>query len=174
MITRNCNNCQEPYEADPRYIKRGQGLFCSRSCSSSFNATKRFEEQTKPNVFCAFCTEPFYLNPSKQKNSKSGLFFCSREHKDSAQRLGGIEEIMPNHYGTSNIPSYRKRAFRELPNECAVCKWSEYPEVLEVNHKDLNRSNEAIENLEILCPTHHQVFHYLDGSGRWANRRQDD
>lgn len=75
---------------------------------------------------------------------------------------------MPPHYGTGSSLDYRKLAFESLPNQCAVCGWSDYLEVLEVNHKDLNRNNNSIENLEILCPTHHQVFHYLDGSGRWS------
>lgn len=167
IVTRACNNCQEDYRAESRYLKRGQGLFCSQSCSSKFF---RAEEVSKklPNVTCSFCNNNFYKAPSKIKQSKSGLFFCSRSHKDAAQRLGGIEEIMPNHYGTGKIPEYRKKSFANLPNECAVCGWNEHPQVLEVNHKNLNRSDNSLENLELLCPTHHQVFHYLTKTGRYA------
>jgi hypothetical protein len=171
MITRNCDECQRPYEAEPRYLNRGQGLFCSKECSANFNGRKRVIVKI-PNTTCAYCEIKFYLSPSKLKISKSGLHFCCRAHKDQAQRIGGIEAIMPPHYGTSNspVPPYRDKAFRELPNYCAVCGWNDYLSVLEVNHKDLDRSNNDISNLEILCPTHHQVFHYLDGSGKWSKK----
>lgn len=78
---------------------------------------------------------------------------------------------MPPHYGTGGgRNSYRKLAFDNLPNECAVCGWNQYSEVLEVNHIDVDRTNNTLNNLEILCPTHHQVFHYLDGSGKWTKK----
>jgi hypothetical protein len=132
MIARPCDYCQVEYQAEPRYLKRGQGKYCSRTCSSAGNQQSR--PKPTPNVVCAFCGVEFYLNNSKQKGSKSGLFFCSRAHKDTAQRIGGIEDIMPTHYGTGNGSyDYRKRAFDTYPHECAVCGWKEYPEVLEVN-----------------------------------------
>jgi hypothetical protein len=168
IVSRPCDFCQADYQAESRYLSRGQGRFCSRSCS----AKGRNRVKPEPNVECALCRTWFHLTESKKKGSKSGLFFCSREHKDQAQRIGGIEAIMPPHYGTGNGSyDYRKRAFDNLPNECKVCGWNDYPEVLEVNHKDVNRSNNNLSNLEILCPTHHQVFHFLDGSGRWAHKR---
>ncbi len=171
MIARLCDICQTEYQAEPRYLKRGQGKTCSKQCGIKLSAALRTKNQA-PNVVCALCGEGFYLSASKIRASKSGLFFCTRAHKDEAQKIGGIEAIMPPHYGTGNgLYDYRKRAFNNLPNECAVCGWNEYPDVLEVNHKDVNRSNNDLSNLEILCPTHHQVFHYLDGSGRWASRR---
>ncbi len=168
IVIRQCKYCGAKYNAEQRYLDRGQGLFCSISCSSSYH--QAIKPKPEPNVFCALCQTPFYLNNSKQKNSRSGLFFCTRDHKDLAQRIGGIEAIMPPHYSDGMFINYRKLAFESLPNECAVCGWDECLEVLEVNHKDLNRSNNNVENLEILCPTHHQVFHFLDKSGRWASR----
>jgi 5-methylcytosine-specific restriction endonuclease McrA len=104
-------------------------------------------------------------------NSKSGLFFCCRKHKDEAQRLGGIKEIQPSHYGTaSSISSYRERALRELPNECKNCGYKTYPEILEVNHIDCDRSNNDITNLEILCPTCHSEYHFTTRTGCWSKR----
>lgn len=41
-MRRNCDNCGEPYNADPRNLKRGWGLCCSKSCA----AQKR--EKSKP------------------------------------------------------------------------------------------------------------------------------
>lgn len=40
----------------------------------------------KANVFCSYCNIKFYKSLSKQKKSKSGLFFCSKEHMGIASR----------------------------------------------------------------------------------------
>lgn len=79
---------------------------------------------------------------------------------------------MPPHYGTStgSCPEYRKKAFALLPNECKMCGWDKYPNVLEVNHIDCNRNNNDIQNLEILCPTCHAVYHFTTKTGKWRER----
>lgn len=164
MIPRICIGCQVEFLADKREVRRGNAKYCTLSCSSK----NRPRPIKKPNVFCSHCNIEFYMSESKKRNSKSGLFFCCREHKDISQRLGGIKEIMPPHYGSAGVPSYREKAFELLKNECNVCGYNKHLEVLEVNHIDKNRSNNDISNLEILCPTHHQEFHFLDRSGRWA------
>lgn len=41
-MKRNCDNCGNEYNADPKNLKRGWGLCCSKSCAAS----KR--EKTKP------------------------------------------------------------------------------------------------------------------------------
>lgn len=163
-VARNCDNCNSVYEAESRYLKRNQGKFCSRSCSAKYNAKHR--KQPKQNTVCAWCDESFYRSKSSLQNSKSGLYFCSREHKDLAQRIDGLAGFQPDHYGTT-ATKYRDTALRLLPNECRVCGYDQYIEVLEVNHIDCNRSNNSIENLEILCPTHHTEFHYLSKTGAW-------
>ncbi|MEK6860574.1 MAG: HNH endonuclease signature motif containing protein [Nanoarchaeota archaeon] len=50
---------------------------------------------------------------------------------------------------------YRQKAFKYLSKACAICGY-DTEEVLEVHHKDGNRKNNNIDNLEILCPTHHK------------------
>jgi hypothetical protein len=42
-MKRNCDNCGKEYNADPRNLKIGWGLCCSKSCAAS----KR--EKSKPN-----------------------------------------------------------------------------------------------------------------------------
>lgn len=83
IITRNCNECQTEYQAEPRYLNRGQGLFCSNKCSGIYFGRKRVVIH-KPNITCSWCGTPFYKKESQQKGSKSGLFFCSREHQGLA------------------------------------------------------------------------------------------
>jgi 5-methylcytosine-specific restriction endonuclease McrA len=159
-ILKDCLNCSKKFETETRYITRGQGKFCSQSCSSSY-AAKRKSEARKDNCICSYCSKTFYKAPSKIKN-KSNTHYCCREHKDKAQRLGGVKEIQPNHYGTgSGAHSYRIKAFRILENQCNRCGWKQYKSILVVHHKDRNRRNNSIDNLEILCPNCHSIEHYL-------------
>ena len=150
-------------------VNRGGGRFCSRRCSGIAGNKKRYENKQPnvPNVECAFCGTPFYKKKNHMANSKSGLFFCCRKHKDLAQRIGGIKAIQPNHYGSNNS-SYRALVEREKGfNACEKCGWDIHPEILEVHHRDRDKSNNTIENLEVLCPNCHMWEHYQSGDGKF-------
>lgn len=114
--------------------------------------------QNRTTVKCAYCNKEFIKKNSSLKNSKSGLFFCCREHKDLAQKINAGESfksIRPTHY-KNGIGTYRENAFFEYPHQCAVCSWKEDEDVLEVHHIDENRENNNISNLIILCPICHK------------------
>lgn len=115
-------------------------------------------KNNRTEVECAYCGKKFIRPNSKLINSKSGLYFCCREHKDLAQRIVSGEEfttMRPAHYGTIGITNYRVRAFETYPHKCAVCGWDEDEDILQVHHINENRQDNAIENLIILCPTCH-------------------
>lgn len=158
-ISKNCLNCNSEFIADKREHNRGNAKFCTISCATKFNAQKRYEQKNKPNVYCSHCQKPFYKNLSQKKNSKSGLFFCCREHKDLSQKIGGIKEIQPAHYGTAEIIDYRQLAFDNLEHKCVSCGYNKHSKVLHVHHKDHNRANNALFNLEFRCPTCHTEHH---------------
>lgn len=155
-----CLYCNSPHNVDHKEINRGYGKFCSRNCSSRFRA----QSLTPPeaNVKCALCNKNFYLSVSKQNNSKSGLFFCCRDHKDKAQRLDGYAAIHPSHY-KDGTRAYRKIAFREKPKLCERCGFDKEA-ALVVHHKDRNRDNNTISNLEVLCANCHAIEHLGDYS----------
>lgn len=155
-IIKQCLYCEQDFKTEQRYVDRGHGKFCSLKCSANYQAEHK--PKPKPNVECAYCSKKFYLNASSQKKSKSGLFFCSRTHKNAAQRIGGIKEIQPSHYGTS-VTDYRGLALRELPNQCNRCGYNKFSQALQVHHIDENRDNNELSNLEILCPTCHWEHH---------------
>ena len=166
-ITKRCLECNSEFSTRQAEIDRGYGKFCSLSCSSKNHMKKK-----PPSMVictCANCGKEFQRVKSKMSKSKSGLLFCSRGCKDKAQRIGGISEIQPGHYGTGNgRHSYRKRAFESHGKFCSDCGFDEYPEVLEVHHKDGDRMNNSTINLIVLCPTCHQIRHFKDKSGRWS------
>lgn len=169
---RDCLECGEPFQASLSELKRGNAKFCSLKCSAIHQGKNK--PPKTPNCHCAWCQKPFYKQPSKFATSRSGLYFCCRAHKDAAQRLGGIEEIMPAHYGTSSVTNsdtYRRIAFEVHGERCANCGYDRYP-ILHVHHMDGNHNNAEPANLRVLCPTCHEEEHYLSETGRWTKVRQ--
>ena len=100
---------------------------------------------------CAYCGKEIERLPNEIKKNKSGLFYCSREcgnrHKNQLRAESGEWDSSQN---------YRLKAFEQLSHYCAVCGWKEDERILEVHHKDEDRSNNSIDNLCILCPTCHR------------------
>lgn len=144
------------YEFETKYenVRRdARAHFLCPYCQQEARDIKFAEKRTL--VKCAYCGKEFYKPNSKLENSKSGLYFCCREHKDLAQQIEfGLEEMWPEHY--NQLTSYRNNAFRHYPNKCAICSWDEDKDILEVHHIDEDRSHNDLENLIILCPICHR------------------
>ena len=120
MLTRQCNHCQEEYLADPRYLNRGQGLFCSRKCSGAFYGPKR-KVQHQPNTACAWCKIQFY-RPTSKKKSASGLYYCSKVHQAQGvtqkQYVPG-PKVIENKTETSCIDCHKN--IKSLISRCKEC-----------------------------------------------------
>ena len=146
----------------PKHVAR---KYCSSTCA-------RVKNRGKISVICANCSTVFNKKISSLKNSKSGLFFCSRACKDNAQRMGNYSEILrPKHYKDGRY-SYRNIAFRYHPKICNRCGYCEYPGILKVHHKDRNRKNNDFTNLEVLCPNCHDLEHYLKKDGTYSGGKR--
>lgn len=157
FVNKNCLNCSKIFRAEQRYINRGHAKFCSIKCSSIYSRAHR--PKPKPNVKCAFCDKMFYRNATKKKNSRSGIYFCCRQHKDAGQRItSGITEIHPDHYN-GGVSVYRDAAFREYEPECDKCGYGKYKSVMVVHHIDHDRDNNDVANLQILCRNCHMEHH---------------
>lgn len=159
FIKKNCLQCNNIFDAPKREVNRSNGKFCCRQCARLYNSLHKPEPV--PNVSCAHCGVNFYLNDTQKKNSKSGLYFCCRDHKDNAQRIGGIAAIMPSHYGLGNGKySYRKTTLNERPPICERCGYDKHEAAIVIHHKDHNRENNKSENLEVLCANCHAIEHW--------------
>jgi hypothetical protein len=111
----------------------------------------------KIKVSCSLCKLEFNVSQSRY-NTKSGLHFCCREHKDKAQRIeSGFTSLHPPHYGDGSY-YYRKIAFRFYLHKCELCGYDKITKILEVHHIDKNRKNNNIINLIILCPICHRIL----------------
>ncbi len=146
-IKKICEKCQTIF-----LTRKGVGKdrFCSPKCSQTFTPNRI-------KIQCSYCNNEFDRIPSKLQNSKSGLYFCNRECKEEAQKLGGIKEIQPPHYGTGKI-SYRD-FFTDEDYYCRRCKYQEFKCGIDIHHIDENRENNDLENLIPLCSNCHRGLH---------------
>lgn len=160
MVEKNCLECNCIMLTRQIDIDKGHGKFCGRKCFGIFrkkqSKQKREELQSHTNSECSWCNKLYFCR--RFKTIKHGFRFCSRKCKDIAQRIGGIKEIQPPHYGEVSS-SYRRDAFENFVNECNKCKYKENMLALIVHHKDRNRKNNKLENLEILCWNCHMILH---------------
>lgn len=134
--------------------------FCSPAC---YYLNKR----KKIKIECAYCKKECEKTQSKLNKSKSGLYFCSRKCKDQAQRIGGIEQIMPPHYGQSNGYHLCERLLNEEGVCCVGCG-DNRRFLLCVHHIDGDRENNTAENLEVLCGNCHIIRHLVNKNGMWV------
>lgn len=145
-IAKTCLNCSKEFVT--RADKKSP-IYCGMKCSQE-------SQRKKEQVVCSQCGVKFYKTPSKMRGSKSGLFFCSKKCKGKAQRIGGIKEIMPPHYGTST------RNYRELYEGdfiCRRCGYEEFSCGVEIHHIDGDRKNNSPENFMPLCACCHRALH---------------
>lgn len=138
LTIHKCEECDNKFLA-PKYWKR---RFCSRACADK-NHRKR------KNVRCAFCEKEFEILQCRIKRRKNKFLFCSRNCKDKAQRLAGLDGFSPSHYGTGK--DYRNRVLRELGAQCSNCGYSVNIKMLDAHHKNGNREDNSLENFEVLC-----------------------
>lgn len=98
---------------------------------------------------CINCGKTF----KTEYRSNKEQITCSKGCSNSIFRSGRNN----GNYNTG-IGSYRKIAFDVYPHKCARCGYENIL-ALEVHHKDKNRNNNSIENLEILCCNCHTIKH---------------
>ena len=75
------------------------------------------------------------------------------------------KEKLSKHFTTTEITLYRKKAYKEYGYICNRCKIKDR-RVLLVHHKDRNRYNNNLKNLEVLCLNCHALEHQI-----WRKKR---
>lgn len=146
-----------------------------------------------PNTFCIVCNKEIYRKPSQIKRNKSGVF-CSMDCYGVSQRkekpcvvCGKMimskfnkktcSRSCANKYRTGikyklGRPSKDKvksqqilkiRLLKERGKKCERCDYAKY-EILQVHHKNRDRNNNELNNLELICPNCHYEEHFLKNS----------
>lgn len=65
----------------------------------------------------------------------------------------------------------RKALIERSSGKCERCNWDKAVDVLQTHHKDRNRKNNDLSNLEFICPTCHIYHHFLEGTGFFHSDR---
>ncbi len=135
------------------------GRYCSPLCKAKGS-------QERVGLECALCGKKFERSKSRLLTSRHRTYFCSRACKDKGQSMdGGVKIIRPPHYGTG-ISDYRLIADKFLERKCS-CGFF-FSGLLGVHHKDGNRKNSDVSNLEVVCPMCHTIRHMKETKSGWV------
>jgi predicted nucleic acid-binding Zn ribbon protein len=131
---RLCKYCNAalPYE-------KRKNIFCSHKCSKKFyNNVMGYGQNT-----CKRCGTP----------CNAANVFCSRRCKsmfDAELKLASGSPV-----GNYTIKTYLIHTRGHKCEKCNNTSWMNNPIPLECHHKDGNRNNNTVENVEIVCPNCH-------------------
>jgi len=156
-----CPSCNTNRVVTKKYIKKT----LNRSGKYSLNCATCRRLKTLVKVPCSFCETEIERKIKDVKNSRSGLLFCNRKCKESAQKdfqNHNFDCIRPSHY-IDGLSSYRNN----LRWECVACKMNT-KSLLRVHHIDGNHENNVPENLEVVCANHHAIRHLKFKDGDWV------
>lgn len=123
---------------------KAEAKYCCKKCNG-------LHKRTRITVSCSKCGKQF----ERQLNKAKELNYCSRECKELDQRVGGPLSL-PHYIDGSRW--YRARALRDHGKKCNRCGYEEHERMLDVHHKDGDRSNGRIDNLEVLCVWCHALY----------------
>jgi predicted nucleic acid-binding Zn ribbon protein len=138
-----CLVCSKPIYKRPGEISQnGKNLFCSQVC---------FGKNCRKEVPCIVCGKPILAGLHKRTCSRS----CSNKNRAGTKYTG-----RPLKDNVRNIVALRNRLFEIRGKLCERCRYSK-SEILQSHHKDRDRNNNNLNNLELVCPNCHYLEHFL-------------
>ena len=143
MIQMNCQKCNAEY-----FIKFHQlptTKYCSRSCVASSNVAGWNKQDL--HKICKCCGIKY--KTTKREFNRS--VYCSRACQNRCQACTQHFKFRPCSEG-----NYRRKARENLAWICTRCQSGKN---LLVHHKDEDRTNNDLSNLEVLCRRCHQMEH---------------
>jgi len=158
LIEITCDHCSSVFKKEVKKVnqnrKLGHKCYCSDACK---NASPSFRERSGTvRTICGYCKQPIKGRQSKLGKSKSGLLYCSKTCSGLANARRGKDH---HNYIDGHTAPYRELALRTFENKCFVCGYDKV-QVLEVHHKNKDRSDNEISNLIILCRNCHGEVHF--------------
>lgn len=140
-----CEICGKVVWKKPSKLKIYPRTFCSRRCQG-----KGISPTLGQMHECAECGKEVYRSRAHFAKSKSGRVFCTRNCSTIYRNKRRTGKSHPNWTGSD----YRKEALGHYGAACmgAACP-VENPSayMLDVHHRDGDRKNNNLENLEVLC-----------------------
>jgi 5-methylcytosine-specific restriction endonuclease McrA len=141
-----CKICRKPIYRRPKEISINKGnVFCSMDC---------YGKSIIKEHPCVICKRPIAARLNKKTCSRScanknraGIKYTGRRLKDKIVSTGLL----------------KIRLIEIRGGKCERCGYNKR-EILNVHHKDRNRKNNELSNLELICPNCHSEEHYLTRS----------
>ena len=138
-----CIICKNPIYRRPIEIKTNKGnVFCNQVC---YGISLRKE---KP---CVVCKVPILASANKKTCSRG----CANRY-----RIGIKYKMNRPRDKVKSQHALKLRLLDVRGRQCERCSYDKY-EILHVHHKDKDRSNNNLDNLELICPNCHYEEHYL-------------
>jgi hypothetical protein len=146
----HCVVCNKPIYKRPFEIQRNRGnVYCDISC---YGMACRKE---KP---CVVCGKLILSSANKKTCNRE----CANKHRVGIKYKFNAPKDKVKAYKT-----LKTRLIRIRGKTCERCQYDKH-EILQIHHKDSNRSNNNLDNLELICPNCHFEKHYLKKS--WLNK----
>lgn len=150
------------------------------------------EYKRKPNTKCIICTKSIYKRP-QQIQQNNGRVFCGQDcygtscrkenpcvvcgklilaslHKKSCSRsCANTNRAGIRYNGRSpkdkvkSQQALKTRLLKDRGTNCERCGYGKF-EILQVHHKNKDRNNNDLSNLELICPNCHYEEHLLEKS----------
>jgi len=149
-----CNNCGKKIWKVSHQLKYYKGHYCNIKCKDAYQ-DKRLVTK------CAWCSKPILKSSIEIKHSKSGNVYCSQSCATSlGNRLYKFGQNNPNFKSGDHL-TYRGWALfnygKKCQNKQCPIKFNYPIKMLDVHHKDGNRKNNRLSNLEVLCVWCHTI-----------------
>lgn len=142
----SCLMCGKTVYRRRMTLERNSGnVFCSMVC---------YGISCRKELPCAMCGKPMLAGLNKKTCSKA----CA-----NTQRTGIKYKIGKPRDRVSSQRALKIRLLGIRESHCERCSYNK-PEILHVHHKDRNRENNDLGNLELICPNCHYEEHYLKRS----------
>ena len=134
-----CKTCGKSFQVDKREINRGNGKYCSLSCTAKAPKSLQYER------VCKHCGKEFN---SARKDTK----YCS----DSCKQKNYRARCKSASEDSLSIKSFYK-IFENIP--CEICKWDKTTRDLHHIIEVSNGGTNDINNLISVCPNCHRMIH---------------
>ena len=173
---KKCLNCGKEEYIPPYRLSSHK--FCSRSCAYEWKS-----KNERLHMNCVTCGNIFSFPKAREKTAK----YCSDPCRYKAMVGRGSVQYKCQHCDKTFLSSpstnrkycskacvnkANKSVFkpkfstvrkamiaRGMLTKCERCGFDAIPEILGVHHKDRNRKNNDLSNLEVLCPNCHSTEH---------------
>lgn len=139
----NCAICGKQVYRRPCEIEKSKGkLFCSVAC---------YGVSCRKEIPCIVCGKLILASFHKKTCCRG----CSNKHRAGIKyKIGSPKDKVKSQQ------ALKIRLLRSRGKNCERCGYDKH-EILQVHHKNRNRNDNNMDNLELICPNCHYEEHFL-------------